>query len=256
MRPLAPEFTDPSTRLPMTDPGYRYPESRNPYFKKLKPLEGLVYVDNGAESHSGHWRSRFPDAMNLFDVSHAKPRPLHVEIGCNGGHVILEWAARNPSEAYVGLDWKFKQIHRGAEKALKRSIANLVFFRAHAERIRFMFGPGEIDRLYLFFPDPWPKKSQWKNRTVNPANLATLAGLVKPGGIFHIKTDHEGYFDWMEGAIAESRADWRVVESTRNLHAGHLNPQSLTFPEVTLFERLFIAKGVPIKSVKLERVSR
>jgi tRNA (guanine-N7-)-methyltransferase len=239
----------PGTRLAIDHPQYRYPSSRNPYWAKLQAFQGKVFSDNETEAHAGRWREHFPDVAR----ARSGDRKLHVEIGCNAGHVILEWAARDPSGAYVGLDWKFKPIFRGAEKAQKRGLSNLLFFRSHAERLRFMFAPGEIDFLYLFFPDPWPKKSQRKNRFVTAERLRAIAPVLKPGGIFHIKTDHPGYFEWMEKALEEAKDAWRVVERTRDLHQGHPDPLSLQIPDVTLFERLFVRDGIPIQSLKLQR---
>jgi tRNA (guanine-N7-)-methyltransferase len=237
-------------RLPLDHPEYRYSVSRNPYQAKVRALEGRVYSDNDSETHRGRWRERFADA-----ASHAGPRrPLHVEIGCNAGHVVLEWAARDPGTAFIGVDWKFKPIFRGAEKSVKRGLNNLILLRAHADRLHYMFGSGEIDFLALYFPDPWPKKAQLKNRWLTAARLRTVAGLVRPGGVFHLKTDHLGYFEWMEAAIREVADLWEPFEHTRDLHAGHPAPQTLKIPDVTLFESLFIKDGIKINSVKLRRL--
>jgi tRNA (guanine-N7-)-methyltransferase len=237
------------SRLPVEHPEFRYPNSRNPYWAKLQEFKGRVFSDHETESNQGRWRSVFREL----------PQELHVEIGCNAAHVLNEWAARNPKIGYIGIDWKYKPIFRGMEKALKRKLDNVLLFRAHAERLSYMFGPGEIDKLCLFFPDPWPKKSQWKNRFITSARLKEVAGVVKKGGIFHIKTDHAGYFEWMETALREVMNDpeakdlWEVVQHTRNLHQGHPDPTSLQIPEVTLFERLFIKDGIPINCLILRR---
>lgn len=238
--------------LPIQHPDYRYPESRNPYSQKVGQFEGLIFSENETEAHRGEWLSQFPDAKERSGENLPR-RPLHVEIGCNAGHVVREWAARNPAGAYIGIDWKVKQIFRGAEKAHAKDLRNLLFFRAHADRLPYMFADGEIDHLYLYFPDPWPKKSQLKNRWVKPENLRAAARLVRPGGTFHIKTDHFGYFQWMEDAVKEVDSLWEVTDRTTDLHANHPDPTSLTIPEVTLFERLFIKDGIKINSLWLRR---
>jgi tRNA (guanine-N7-)-methyltransferase len=234
-----------SNHLPVSHPDFRYSESKNPYWTKLKTFQGRVFSDNETETHRGHWRDLFPKT----------PRELHVEVGCNAGHVTLEWAAENAENGYIGIDWKFKPIFWGMEKAARRKIDNLLLFRAHAERLPFMFGPQEIDRLYLFFPDPWPRKKQWKNRSLNSQALIRIAPLMKKGGIFHIKTDHAGYFEWMlehlEIALKEAGPIWEVVEKSHDLHADHPDPKSLKIPAVTLFEKLFIKDGIKINSLKL-----
>ena len=239
----------PPTRLPLSHPDYRYSVSRNPYQSKVRGLEGRVYSDNDSETYRGHWRERFVGAAAAPQAR----RPLHVEIGCNAGHVVVEWAARAPGTAYIGLDWKFKPVFRGAEKASKRGIGNLLFLRAHADRINYMFGPGEIDFLALYFPDPWAKKSQLKNRWLTADRLRQVAELLPAGGVFHIKTDHLGYFTWMEDAISKVLDLWEPFELTHDLHVHHPAPQSLKCPDVTLFESLFIKDGIKINSVKLRR---
>jgi tRNA (guanine-N7-)-methyltransferase len=240
--------TPSANHLPVQHPDYLYTDSKNPYSAKLKEFADRVFSDNNTETHRGHWREMFKQT----------PKELHVEIGCNAGHVVLEWAAKNPENGYVGLDWKFKTIFWGIEKALKRGVPNLLFFRAHAERLPFMFGLGEIDFLYLFFPDPWPRKKQWKNRFISAATFTRIAPTLKKGGIFHIKTDHAGYFEWMLEALAECEREhgklWEVIEQTRDLHADNPHPELLQIPDVTLFERLFIKDGIKINSMKLRRL--
>jgi tRNA (guanine-N7-)-methyltransferase len=239
------------TRLPLNHPDYRYSVSRNPYSAKVQELQGRVYSDNDAELHKGSWLKHFPDSERF--AGKPEHRPLHVEIGCNAGHVVVEWAARDPQTAFVGIDWKFKPVHRAAEKGIKRKIDNLIFLRAHADRLQFMFGSEEIDFLALYFPDPWAKKAQLKNRWFTAQRLREVAPVVRKGGIFHIKTDHLGYFEWMEKQIAEVGDLWEVVEHTRDLHTGNPHPDRLQIPEITLFEGLFIKDGIKINSVKIRR---
>jgi tRNA (guanine-N7-)-methyltransferase len=232
--------------VPLTHPDYRYPTSRNPYWGKLQKHQGLVYSDNETEMHRGEWRSKF-----LTPNLEKSRQPLHVEIGCNAGHVILEWAALKPNIKFIGIDWKFKPIFRGVEKGVRRDLKNLLFFRSHAERLKYMFGPGEIDQLFLYFPDPWPKTAHWKNRFITAETLRTIAPLMHKNGVFHIKTDHRGYFDWMIENINQVKDVWTPTEISYDLHAGHPDPKSLRIPEVTLFESLFVKDCLPIHSVKL-----
>ena len=229
-------------RLSIDHPDFRYSESRNPYWTKLREEKLPVYNDGATEAHRGEWRKEF-ETKGL--------KKLHVEIGCNAGHVVLEWAARDTKSAWIGLDWKFKMIHKGAGKAVKRKLGNLLFLRGTADRIKYMFAPGEVDALYLYFPDPWPKKAQKKNRFLNAQRLRDVHSVLADGGLFHIKTDHADYFAAMEEAINETRDLWNVRERTTDLHAGNPDAGKLTIPDVTLFERLFIKDGLPIHSVKL-----
>ena len=240
------------SRLPIQHPDYRYPPTKNPYGEKIKEFSDLIFSDHDTELRRNEWRSSFRDAHASLQKTNR--RKLHVEVGCNGGHVILEWATQNPNDAYIGLDWKFKQIYRGGEKAHKRGLKNLMFFRANLARLKYMFAPGEIDCLYLYFPDPWAKKSQWKNRSITAASLRELRPLLVDGGVFHIKTDHAGYFEWMKEAFAQVGDVWKIDRITDDLHVGNPNAGQLKIPEVTLFERLFIKDQIPIHSAWLKAI--
>mgnify|MGYP003949947129 CR=1 FL=1 len=237
--------------LPITDPNYLYPDSPNPYFEKVKKYKNKIFVNNECEKNKGQWRSLFPSHSQ-----HNNPQ-LHLEIGCNGGHVILEWAKKNPNNFYIGLDWKFKQIFRAQEKAIKHKINNIVFIRAHAERIQYMFNPGELDSINVFFPDPWEKKSQQKNRYLHKNWMNEIQPLLKPEGDFNLRTDHRGYFDFIEDNFNQHqnnlKTKWDVLELTKNLYENHPEPEKLEIPQVTLFEKLFIRDQIPINSLKLKK---
>lgn len=239
-------MTGSEPHFPIEHPEYRYPGSNNPYWAKIRALQGVVFTDNETERNAAQWRSHFSD------LPPSPHRELHVEIGCNAGHVLVEWAQSHPEKAFIGIDWKFKPIFRAVEKGQKRNLKNLIFLRAHAERLNSIFGPQEVDSLFLFFPDPWPKKSHWKNRLVTAERLRQIVRIMKPNGVFHIKTDHPGYFEWILKAVEEVSDTWKVLEINRDLHQDHPSPWTLQLPEVTLFEKIFIRDQIPIQSLKLQ----
>lgn len=242
---------DPRSKLPVDHPEYLYPPSKNPYYSKIQALtkkaqRPLAFWDQEAESHKDHWPS-------LFHEGSQTARPLHVEVGCNAGHVILEEATRRTQELFIGVDWKIKMITWAAEKAYKRNLRNLLFVRAHANRLSYLFGDSSIDTLSIFFPDPWPTLSQHKNRWVTERRLKMVAPALKPGALLWIKTDHPEYFEWMLQAVSACPELFEIESLTRDKFQGHPDPQSLTIPEVTLFERLFIKDQLPIRELKARR---
>lgn len=242
---------DPRVRFyPIDHPLFTYPKAKNPYSEHLKRVRGFAYQEGDTETRRGKWREAFLEIG--FTADALANTPLHVEIGCNAGHVIVEQAARNPDRLYIGIDWKFKPIFRAAEKAMKRGLKNLIFLRAHADRIGAIFGELEIDTLALYFPDPWAKKSQLKNRWFQARRLEQVQKLMRTSeSRFHVKTDHSGYFQWMLDEIEKTKHHWQIEELTWNLHHAHPDPRSLKIPEITLFEGLFIRDEIPIKSLVL-----
>ncbi len=214
---------------------FRYLPSANPYCAKIRGFAPWAFTDEDTEQFRGKWVSEFGGER------------IMVEIGCNGGHVLNEWALRNPRDHYVGIDWKFKQIFRGAEKAVKRGIKNVTFLRANAVRLAHIFATGEVDELAIFFPDPWPKRAQTRNRLLSADWFKCVAPLLKPGGRILFKTDHREYFESVLNALSEDAdCPFRAEGVNFDKHAQNPNAAMLGFPAVTLFEKLFIKDGLPI----------
>ena len=233
---------------PVQSAAYQYHPSRNPYWERIcaaTTTGARIFTDHATETWRGRWREQF-NTPNDGKVI--------VELGCNGGHVTLGSAERSPLDLHIGLDTKFKQVFFAHEKSLRRKISNTVFLRARAERLGFIFAPGEIDVLRLYFPDPWPKKAHAKHRYIRSEWLSEMASLVKVGGIFHLKTDHDGYFETILEAMSQCQGVWKITEETWDLHQKNPDPQALEIPDVTLFERIFIRDGIKIKSFYATRI--
>jgi tRNA G46 methylase TrmB len=77
--------------------------------------------------------------------------------------------------------------------------------------------------------------------------------VLSPDGTFQIKTDHPGYFAWMEDHIARTAELWDITFRSTDLHAGNPAAHTLTFPDVTCFEKLFIKDGIPIHRIDLKK---
>ncbi len=246
-------------KLPQTHPEFKYGPSKNPYTAKLERFRGTAFADNETETYRGKWRELV--SKNLSPGSPA-PADLWVELGCNGGHWLLEKARMTSKElapnqapvACVGIDWKIKQIYLAAEKAEKRGIQNTIFLKALSERLPYIFAPSEISTLCLFFPDPWSKKSQLKHRIFQAHWLRAIAPMVQKDGLFWIKTDHAGYAEWMKQVISECSDTWRLESESHDLYAGRSDAKDLKLGEVTLFERLFIQDELPIHEYRLRRI--
>lgn len=229
-----------------------YRPSRNPYWAKIKQEGGIVLTDLDTESHQGHWRQY----ARILQPGLRPDCRLIVEIGCNGGHVLTEAALRDPESLYIGIDWKFKQIHLAGVKARKKGVRNALFLRAPASRIDRIFQAGEVDSLWLFFPDPWPKKSQHKHRLITAEWLARAATITQSDGTLEIRTDHSEYFESILGLFGATSRAWQLLSVLRDRHANNPNARVLNIPEVTLFERLFIQAGTQIQELRARKQSK
>lgn len=218
--------------------GYR--PSRNPYAEKYASLPKdrapTAFTCHDTEKFRGRWREFFGAR---FD------QRLHLEIGCYHGESLVQMAEENPDEFFIGLEWKFRETYKAVEKAMKRGLKNLVFLRANAARLPWMFAPGEIDRVWILFPDPWPKTGQQKWRTLHADFFRSLGLLLEPGKEVMIKTDDSDY-------AASIAYELKLSEAFDTIEGPPADEIWATFPP-TPFERIFFRNNAPIFSFTLAR---
>jgi len=223
------------------NPDFQYKHQSNPYHDKLAEFADFVFRDNEAESLKGKWSKEY----------YKNDKPIHVEIGCGYGHFMQEYCLNNPEVNFVGIDYRFKRSYALARKLseLPHQEKNFCLLRAKGERVAHIFGEKEVDRLFYFFPDPWPKTRHHKKRLFQAPFLDEVKKVLKPGGEICIKTDHDGYADWMQQVIAKQH-DFECTISTKNLREEH--PEHFLSKYTTKFEKIFINQGINIKAFVLK----
>ncbi|HHJ13059.1 MAG TPA: tRNA (guanosine(46)-N7)-methyltransferase TrmB [Gammaproteobacteria bacterium] len=130
-----------------------------------------------------------------------------LEIGFGNGDSLAEMAAADPGGFYLGIE-----VHRpGVGRLLKtldeRGIDNVRLYCHDAVEVLEQRVPDAwLDRVLLYFPDPWPKKKHHKRRIVQPPFVALLARKLKPGGLLHMATDWAPYAEHMLEVMRASDA--------------------------------------------------
>jgi tRNA (guanine-N7-)-methyltransferase len=131
-----------------------------------------------------------PDWEELF----GNRNPLNLEVGFGVGNFIIEMGLREPSENFIGIDFYHKGIRKVITRIAKYEICNArIVYGDAKEKIPLLFNAEELDRVYINFPDPWPKKRHHKRRLIKPDFIKVLVEKLKLGGEIHIATDHEAY---------------------------------------------------------------
>ncbi|MGN0834550.1 MAG: tRNA (guanine(46)-N(7))-methyltransferase TrmB [Candidatus Spyradosoma sp.] len=136
---------------------------------------------------------------------------LTLEIGCGHGHFLAAYAAAFPQESCIGIDLITKRVERALRKRDLAGLANLDFFKADAEEFFEALPPKVmLDKLFLLFLDPWPKKRHHKNRIVQTATLDLWAARSRPGAKIFFRTEHAEFFEWAREHVAAHPA-WEIV---------------------------------------------
>ena len=201
-----------------------------------------VIGENDVPQFRGRWSELFSGGVHAGSKS---PRPLRIEIGMGKGQFLLELARRNPDVDYIGIERYSSVLVHPVRKleafSQEEALHNILLLRMDAEHLTEVFAPGEVDRIYLNFSDPWPKDRHAKRRLPGRVFLGRFAQVLTPEGKVEFKTDNRSLFDF---ALEEAaQAGWVVDACTCDLHH---TPEMNEGNIMTEYEKRFSELGNPI----------
>jgi tRNA (guanine-N7-)-methyltransferase len=189
------------------------------------------------ERFRGAWLTQFP--------GHGA---LHLELGCGKGRFTAETAAAEPEALLVAVEKVPDAMVVAMERAVEKGLHNVKFIDRDAALLPELFAPGEVERIYLNFCDPWPKSRDAKHRLTAPGFLRLYADVLAPGGTLRFKTDNLPLFEW---SLAQFEAEgWALSEVTNDLHADGV------CGVMTDYEAKFHAQGVKINRLVATKTER
>ena len=200
--------------------------------RRMKNLEprtekcGSYRIVNPAEK-KGSWKDLKPDCTALW-----------VEVGCGKGKFTAETAAANPDVLLIAVERCREAMVVAMEKAQAMGLSNVFYIDMDVANIEEVFAPGEINRLFINFPDPWPRKKNAKRRLTHRSFLHKYCQVVEEGGEIHFKTDNAPLFEFSVEELAACGLE--VKNLTRNLHEHGI------VGIMTGYEEKFHALGTPI----------
>jgi len=150
----------------------------------------------------------------------ADDTPLWLEIGFGGAEHLIAQARANPDVCLIGIEPYLNGVAKALAGVEDYDLKNVLLERGDARLILQSMPDAILDRVFILYPDPWPKKRHHKRRLVQRDFVAELARVLKPGGrlCFASDIDHyqawalahilnDGHFDW----TATRADDWRIA---------------------------------------------
>ena len=181
---------------------------------------------------------KYLDYAAIFGNNH----PVHLEIGCGKGGFICELAARHPEVNFLAVEVYANVLVSACEEAQERGLKNLHFLSGNAEYLTRFLPPHSIEKLYLNFSTPFPKKRQATHRLTHPHFLMMYRKFLKQGAHVIQKTDGRVFFQY---SLAQfSQCGYTLQDVSLDLHADEIEDNI-----VTEYERKFIEQGLPIYRV-------
>jgi len=174
----------------------------------------------------------------------SKKQHLTLELACGKGEYTLNLAERNPDRNFVGVDLKGPRIWLGAKRAIEENLSNVRFLRAYIDHLDHFFSPGEVDEIWITFPDPFIKKmSRRSNRLTSPKFLNIYKKILKKGGIIHLKTDSAIFFQFTLDSIEQEGGT--LIRRVDDIYSDCPKEELLTIK--TYYERSHLKAGQRIR---------
>ncbi|PLX29533.1 MAG: tRNA (guanosine(46)-N7)-methyltransferase TrmB [Alphaproteobacteria bacterium] len=140
-------------------------------------------------------------SLNPSDLFNFTPEKITVEIGFGAGEHLAHQCALAPNEAFFGCEPFINGACSFYQKAKDLNLNNARIFRGDALTLLERFDAASLDKIYILFPDPWPKKKHNKRRLIQEPSLELFHRLLKKSGMLLIATDHVDYAAWIEKRI-------------------------------------------------------
>ncbi|MDN3508667.1 MAG: tRNA (guanine(46)-N(7))-methyltransferase TrmB [Candidatus Neptunochlamydia sp.] len=194
-------------------------EDRHPLLK-----DKIFYVP---EYYQEHKKELFPNLQEYFGNDH----PIYLEYCSGNGEWILNRTMENPEINWIAVEMWFERVRKIYSKTANYGVENLLIISGEGLTFsREYLSNKSLDKVYINFPDPWPKDRHAKHRIIQCPFVEELRRTVKKGGLVTLVTDNASYKEQIE----DEMRGWPKIE------ASHENYGS------SFFERLWRSHGLPI----------
>jgi tRNA (guanine-N7-)-methyltransferase len=195
---------------------------------RFHAIDGYKNVLQYPENMPGNWNNFFKNN-----------NPITLELACGKGEYSVNLGRQNKDKNYVGVDIKGNRIHAGAKTALEEGLDNVGFLRIHIGQITNYFAAGEVDDIWIIFPDPFLRKGKAKNRLTHHRFLHAYQQIMKPGGRVNLKTDSKELYDFTLEVIEEEGC--MIHQNIADVYGKGLATGPLAIQ--TFYEKMHLADG-------------
>lgn len=193
-------------------------------------------LEAGRFSLKGKWNSFFKN-----------DNPIVVELGCGKGEYTIGLASTDKEKNYIGIDIKGARFWHGAKTALEQKLDNVAFLRAEIELLDQLFAPGEVDELWIAFPDPQIKYKRTKHRLTNQNFLEKYKKVLKSGAMLHLKTDSGFMHGYTLGLLHGLGLE--VLYANHDIYKNEGSPAAVLDIQ-TFYEKQYLGQGKPITYIQ------
>lgn len=209
---------------------------------KLKKFAEMETFSNTVQSPMHHPGQADHELKGKWNSDFFKnENPIIVELGCGKGEYSVSLAKFFPQKNFIGVDIKGSRMWKGAKMATEQQINNVGFLRTSIEIIDKFFASGEVQEIWLTFPDPQMKSTRKRLTATN--FMETYRKILAPDGIINLKTDSSFQYQYTLEMVKENQLE--IVANTDNLYESELLSDVLSIQ--TFYEKQWRERGIDIK---------
>lgn len=215
---------------------------------KLKKFREMETIDCVYQYPFGLLREKgFPMRGRWREEVFGNDGPIVLELGCGKGEYTVGLARRYPGKNFIGIDIKGARMHSGACDARDNGLKNVAFLRTSIELLDRFFTPGEVDEIWITFPDPQMKKV--RKRLTGTTFMNLYRKVLKPSGRINLKTDSPFLYTYT--SLMARLNGFPVVADSPDLYdteAPHAASLDSSLREIrTYYEKQWLSRGLTIK---------
>jgi tRNA (guanine-N7-)-methyltransferase len=177
--------------------------------------------------------------------------PVIIEMGCGKGEYTIDLSTKYPDRNFIGIDKKGARMWKGAKTSNEEQRTNVAFLRIRAENIGMVFGPDEVDEIWITFPEPQPNSPRHSKRFTSPEFIRRYRQLLKPNGIIHLKTDSDLFYNYTLEVIGDGGHE--ILYNNSDLYSNPGDPEVKDVIDVqTHYEKIWLSQGSTIKYLRFK----
>lgn len=183
---------------------------------ELEDFDNLIQFTDQPEQEDFRLRG-------IWQKDHFKNNnPITLELACGKGDYTIALADKHPDRNFIGIDMKGPRLWSGCVAAQELNLTNTAFLRIEILNIAHYFAEGEIDEIWITFPDPFLKNGSYNKRLTATRYLDAYKQVTKTGATIHLKTDSASLFEFSLRSLRDNKCtvEKRVddIHNNKELH--------------------------------------
>ena len=202
----------------------------------FQPLPGVAPEEN-AFPLRGKWAEFFKNDC-----------PIVLELACGRGEYTVGMAERDAGCNFIGIDRKGARMWSGCKYSVEHQMTNVAFLRTQIQYLPFYFEKGEVDEIWITFPDPQPRNCKENKRLTSSYYLSVYRNVLSEGGCIHLKTDSDFFLNFTLESVAANNC--KIVTLQKDIYVNGMPDPRLEIQ--TYYEKMWLSQGSAIHYLKFK----